>query len=65
MRQKQLLKAGSIVKLLMVSLLMFVTSQVFAQITINVRNRPLRETLKEIEKVSEYKFFYNESLKGG
>nr|WP_286833507.1 SusC/RagA family TonB-linked outer membrane protein [Proteiniphilum sp. UBA5280] len=29
-----------------------------------MRNRPLRETLKEIEKVSEYKFFYNESLKG-
>lgn len=34
------------------------------QVTVNVQNRALREVLKEIEKVSNYKFFYNESLPG-
>ncbi len=30
----------------------------------NIQNKPLREALKEIERVSNYKFFYNESLPG-
>ncbi|MDD2552356.1 MAG: SusC/RagA family TonB-linked outer membrane protein [Dysgonamonadaceae bacterium] len=34
----------------------------FSQITVNIQNKPLRQTLKEIEKVSDYRFFYNESL---
>lgn len=33
-----------------------------AQISVNIQNRPLRQVLKEVEKVSEYRFFYNESL---
>ncbi len=47
-------------KLIMILLLMGVTTQTFAQITVNIQNKPLREALKEIERVSNYKFFYNE-----
>lgn len=36
----------------------------YAQLTINVKNKPLREVIKEIEKSSEYRFFYNEDLSG-
>lgn len=45
-------------------LFLFMTSHAFSQITVNLQNKPLREALKEIEKVSDYKFFYNESLPG-
>ena len=34
----------------------------FSQITVNVQNKTLRQALGEIEKVSDYRFFYNESL---
>src|SRR5690554_2527057 len=64
MRQKQFLKKSPSAKLVMLLLLLFVTSHAFAQITVNVRNKPLREVLKEIERVSDYRFFYNESLTG-
>jgi TonB-linked SusC/RagA family outer membrane protein len=64
MRQKQFLKRCSKAKLIVLLLLLFVTTQAFAQITVNIRNKPLREALKEIERVSNYKFFYNESLPG-
>ncbi|MDD3542794.1 MAG: SusC/RagA family TonB-linked outer membrane protein [Petrimonas sp.] len=64
MRQKQFLKRYSKAKLIVLLLLLFVTTQSFAQITVNIRNKPLREALKEIERVSNYKFFYNESLPG-
>ncbi len=45
-------------------LLWFVASQVFSQITVNVQNQPLVEALKAIERASNYRFFYNESLPG-
>jgi TonB-linked SusC/RagA family outer membrane protein len=45
-------------------LLWFTASQIFSQITVNVQNQSLAETLKAIERVSNYKFFYNESLPG-
>ncbi len=35
-----------------------------AQITINVQNQSIKEILKVIESKSEYRFFYNEGLKG-
>lgn len=34
----------------------------FAQITLSVKNETLKASLKKIEKVSEYKFFYSENL---
>lgn len=61
MKQKSYLTLSKRLALL---LLWIVASNVFAQITITVQNKPIRETLKEIEKVSNYKFFYNESLAG-
>ncbi len=35
-----------------------------AQITVDVSNKSIKEILKEVETKSEYRFFYNESLKG-
>ena len=35
-----------------------------AQVTVAVKNQPLKEILKVIETKSEYRFFYNEGLKG-
>jgi len=64
MRQKQFLKKYPLAKPVMLLLLLFVTSNAFAQITVNVQNKPFREVLKEIERVSNYRFFYNESLTG-
>jgi len=34
------------------------------QITLSVKNKPLREVIKEVEKVSDYRFFYNDDLAG-
>lgn len=45
-------------------LLLFTGYGVIAQITITVRNKSVREVIKEIEKISDYRFFYNEDLPG-
>lgn len=37
---------------------------VMAQITLSMNNRPMREVIQEIEKVSDYRFFYSENLDG-
>lgn len=37
------------------------TEAAFAQITISVNGQPVREVIKEIERVSNYRFFYNEN----
>lgn len=43
--------------------LIFATSfTLFAQVTVNVQNQPIRQILKAIEKSSDYKFFYNDSF---
>jgi len=49
-------------KIVVLLLLWTVASQSFSQISVNVKNKPFRQVLKEIENVSEYRFFYNESL---
>lgn len=36
----------------------------FSQITVDVKDKPIKDVLKKIEKSSTYKFFYNEDLKG-
>lgn len=63
---RQILFRGKrrLVKLTLLALVWCVTSNLFAQITINVQNKPLHEALKEVERVSDYKFFYNQSLEG-
>ena len=44
------------------ALSLFYASSVFSQITISVKNEPLKSTLKKVEQVSGYKFFYSENL---
>ena len=41
---------------------LFLVLPVYSQITVNIQNVPLRQALGEIEKVSDYRFFYSESL---
>ena len=47
-----------------ICLLLFlsVSFTAYSQITVNVKDISLRASLKKIEQVSNYKFFYNESL---
>ena len=49
-------------KLAIILLLAAMAMPSFSQISLNVRNQPFRQALKEIENVSNYRFFYNESL---
>lgn len=35
-----------------------------AQITLSVKNKSVREVIKEIEKISDFRFFYNDDLSG-
>lgn len=37
------------------------TDATFAQITLSVKQQPVREVIKEIERISDYRFFYNEN----
>ena len=45
-------------------LFMLFSINLSAQITLDVKNKTLKEILKVIETKSEYRFFYNEGLKG-
>lgn len=55
-------KSHFVLKFTMLLLLWATASHSFSQISINVKDKPFRQVLKEIENVSEYRFFYNESL---
>ena len=35
-----------------------------AQITVDIKDKPLKEALKQIERLSDYSFFYNVELEG-
>ena len=35
-----------------------------AQITLSMKDKPLKEVIRQIEKVSDYRFFYNNDLAG-
>lgn len=35
-----------------------------AQISLSMQNKSTREVIREIEKVSDYRFFYNDNLSG-
>ncbi|WP_455638641.1 TonB-dependent receptor [Parabacteroides sp.] len=43
-------------------LILLLSPSLFAQITINVKNQSIRQTLKEIERLGNYQFFYNNDL---
>lgn len=64
MRQRLFLKRSALARISMLLLVWIFTGIAFAQISINVQNKSLRQVLSEIEKVSNFKFFYNESLPG-
>ena len=55
-------KQSFITKLLVLFMTLVFVIPSFSQISVNIQNKPLRQTLKEIEKVSDFRFFYNESL---
>lgn len=42
----------------------FSATNLYAQISLDIKNKTVKEVLKEIEKVSDYNFFYSENLKG-
>ncbi|MDR1200721.1 MAG: SusC/RagA family TonB-linked outer membrane protein [Tannerellaceae bacterium] len=42
--------------------LLLISPTLFAQITVNVKNQPIRQILSVIERSSDYKFFYNDDL---
>ena len=45
-------------------LMVVISPHLFAQITVNEQNKPIKEILKVIESKSVYRFFYNEGLNG-
>lgn len=45
-------------------LLTFPLLEIHAQITIHMKNKPASEVVKQIEKVSKYRFFYKKGLSG-
>lgn len=51
-------------KTCMLLVLVFLTTQLNAQITVEASNISIKEILKIIETKSDYRFFYNEGLKG-
>lgn len=55
-------KTWSLKRLFVFLVPLFLVLPVYSQITINIQNVPLRQALGEIEKVSDYRFFYSESL---
>ncbi|MDD2612389.1 MAG: carboxypeptidase-like regulatory domain-containing protein, partial [Bacteroidales bacterium] len=60
---KHQLKRTLLKGFLFLFLVLFSTG-LYAQVSVDVSNRPLKEILKVIETKSQYRFFYNESLKG-
>lgn len=51
-------------KLCLFMLLVMLSPHLFAQITVNEQNKPIKEILKVIESKSVYRFFFNEGLNG-
>lgn len=51
-------------RLLHLLLMLFLSCNLFSQITVDIKEMPIKEALKEIENKSSFKFFYNNDLKG-
>jgi len=45
-------------------LMLLLSCNLFSQITVDIKNKAIKEALKEIESNSPFKFFYNNDLKG-
>ena len=55
---------GTKLRLCLLMLIALISFNLTAQITINEQNKSIKEILKTIETRSNYRFFYNEELKG-
>lgn len=51
-------------RLFLLSLLLLITGNIYAQLSISIKNKNVREAIVQIEKQSNYRFFYNDELKG-
>ena len=45
-----------------ICLFAFLTTSVFAQVTVNVKQQTIKQALRSIEKVTDYRFFYSNQL---
>lgn len=45
-------------------LMLLISGSLFSQITVDIKNKPIKDALKEVENKSSFKFFYNNDLKG-
>ncbi|MBK5722826.1 SusC/RagA family TonB-linked outer membrane protein [Dysgonomonas sp. Marseille-P4677] len=62
--KKKIKRWSYLKRILYIFCLSLLSANLFSQITVEIKDKPIKEALKEIEKVSPYKFFYNEDLKG-
>lgn len=46
----------------LILLILLISPSLLAQVTISLKNQSIRQALKEIERLSDYKFFYNNDL---
>ena len=46
----------------LILLILLISPSLLAQVTITLKNQSIRQALKEIERLSDYKFFYNNDL---
>lgn len=60
---KKMRKKNLSMRMLYLAIFLFFSVNLFAQVTVNIRNSSIKSILKEIEKNTKYKFFYNEDLK--
>ncbi|MDR0507312.1 MAG: SusC/RagA family TonB-linked outer membrane protein [Dysgonamonadaceae bacterium] len=51
-------------RVLHVLFMLFLSCSLFSQITVDIKNRPLKDALKEIESKGPFKFFYNNDMDG-
>lgn len=51
-------------RVLHILLMLLLSHNLFSQVTVDIKNKPLKDALKEIESKSSLKFFYSNDLKG-
>lgn len=57
-------KENPLKRILLILCLSLLSTSLFSQITVDIKDKPIKDVLKTIERTSSYKFFYNEDLKG-
>jgi TonB-dependent starch-binding outer membrane protein SusC len=63
MKNKLFLEKKNYLRLLcLAALIVCAGVSAFSQVTLNVKDKPIRQVLKTIEKTTDYKFFYNDDF---